>query len=356
MSFYSFIIPAVTFVSFFMYIFMSQRAWLPKSGTTEWIKRSAFPPKMADCPLNHLKPADFAFALIASAIYFGISAVTGSNFLPFSEYIVYFICSALTVGVVFLIARLLFGSFRTAILSAVFTVADISLLSMFSSKPDNFVGLFLIALYVLFVCLSVRKPLFLILSGALLGAAVFYNTAFSVFVVFGAFVTFTAASVWSKKQLFWMFPVFSIVLSGVICCLLSYLTQGSFLPEIHFDASYTCLDPVYLSCASVCVIIAIIHIFREKSFTALIISIGAISSAACVILGVPAAGLFGGLAMAFSGNIIITRGRLPHKFFAVTFAVVICAGIILTACSLLSLPYPEVYGVFRKLAGYWIYL
>lgn len=356
MSFYSLIIPAVTLISFFMYIFMSQRAFLPASGTTEWIRRSAFPYKMADRPLFHLQPVDFVFALLTAIVCGGISTVTGSFFFPFSgDHMIYFICSELTVGIVFLTARLLFGSYRSAVLSAVFTVADISLLSMFSSSPENCAGLFLIALYVLSVCLSVRKPLFLILSGALLGAAVFYNAAFSVFVIFGGAVTFTAASVWGKKQLFWMFPLFSVIFSGAVCCLLSYMTLGSFLPEIHFAVSYPCLDPVYLSCAAVSSLITIIHTFREKSFSALIISVGAIASAACVILGVPAAGLFGGLAMAFSGNIIITRGKLRHKTFAVIFAVVICAGIILTACLLLSLPYPRVFEIFRDLAGYWIY-
>ena len=356
MSFYPFIIPAVTFVSFFMYIFMSQRAWLPKAGTTEWIRRSAFPKKMSESVLHSLQPADFALALVTAIICGGISTVTGSFFFPFTGAgIVYFICSELTVGIVFLTARMLFGTYRSAILAAVFTVSDITLLSLYSASPENCAGLFLIALYVLFICLSLKKPLLLMFAGVLLGAAVYYNTVFSVFVVFGAAVTFTAAHIWGKKQLYWMFPLFSVLLSGIVCCVLSYLISVTILPQISFTASYACLDPVYLFCAAVCVIITIIHIFREKSFSALFISVGALSSAACVFMGVPAAGIFAGLAMAFSGNIIITRGKLPHKLFAVIFAVMLFAGVILTGCLLLSLPYPAVFDIFEKLAGYWIY-
>lgn len=359
MSAYSFIYPALTAVSFLLFIIAAQRAWLPKSGTTEWIRRSAFPPVMsADglAPLHwfHLLSAlgiAVIYGAVVSVCFSGLSGFTPQTFARAG-------CAGVFIGGVFLTGCTLLSGFGAGVLAAAASAADIWLLNTAVSCDISMcVGLALASLYVLSVCIAIRRPWLLIFSGLLLGGAVYFNPAFAVLVVFGVCAAFSAGAVSGKKRLFWMLPVFSVVLPGAVLCLADFFVHGGIaVPMLAVKLPEGVFDPVYLVCAVICLVITFIHIFRDKSLSALIIFFCGVCSAGCAVFGIPGAALFAGLAFAYSGNIIISRGTACQKAMAVIFTVILCLGLVICAGLSLSVYNQSVHEIFSRLSGCWIHL
>ena len=129
-----------------------------------------------------------------------------------------------------------------------------------------------------------------------------------------------------------MFPVFSVILPGIIFCAASFFTRNSLIPQLSAALPKGVFDPVYLAISVICLIIAFIHIFRDKSFAALVIVFCAACSIGCGVFGVPCAALFSGLALAYSGNIIMHRGTACRKAAAIILPIVLCLGLAVSVC------------------------
>lgn len=359
MSAYFLILPALTAISFLLFIIASQHSWLPKAGTTEWIRRSAFPPVMtADglSPLHwfHLLSAlglAVIYGAVVSVCFSGLSGFTAEAFLRAGS-------AGIFIGAVFLIGCTLLSDFGAGMLAAAASAADICLLSSAVSCDISIcIGLALAALYALSICVSVRHPWLLIISGLLLGGAVYCDPAFALLAVFGAGTAFSAGAVSEKKRLFWMFPVFSVVLPGAAVCLADYFLQGSIsVPQLAVRLPEGVFDPVYLVCTITCLVIAFIHIFRDKSLSALIIFFCGICSVGCIVFGIPGAALCSGLAFAYSGSIIINRGNACQKAAAIVLPIILCLGLVLYIGLSLSIYDQSAHEIFSRLSGCWIHL
>ena len=359
MSAYSFILPALTAISFLLFITASQRAWLPKSGTTEWMRRSAFPPVMSADGLSPLHWFHFLSALGIAVIYGAVVSVCSSGLSGFTpQAFSRACCAGIFIGGVFLTGCTLFSGFGAGVLAAAASAADIWLLNAaVTSDISICAGLALASLYVLSICVSVRRPWLLIVSGLLLGGAAYFNLAFAVLAVFGAGAVFSAGAFSGKKRLFWMFPVFSVVLPGTVLCLADFFVRGSIavpMPAVKLPVGV--FDPVYLVCAIICLIIAFIHIFRDKSLTALIIVFCGVCSAGCAIFGIPCTSLFTGLAFAYSGSIIINRGNARQKATAIVLPIILCLGLVVCTGLSLSIYDQSAHEIFSRLSGCWIHL
>lgn len=359
MSAYSFISPALTAVSFLMFITASQRSWLPKSGTTEWIRRAAFPPVMSADGLSPLHWFHLLSALGIAVIYGAVVSVCFSGLSGFTlQTFARAYCAGIFIGGVFLTGCTLFSSFGAGALAATASAADIWLLNtVVSCDISMCVGLVLASLYVLSVCIAIRRPWLFIVSGLLLGWAAYFNFAFAVLAVFGAGAAFSSGAVSGKKRLFWMFPVFSVVLPGIVLCLANFFLRGSIaVPQLAVRLPEGIFDPVYLVCAVISLVITFIHIFRDKSLSALIIVFGGVCSTGCAVFGIPGTALFTGLVFAYSGSIIINRGNAWQKAMAVIFTVILCLGLVICVGLSLSVCSQSVYEIFSRLSGCWIHL
>ena len=83
MSYIAYILPALTVVSLFLYIFSAERAYLPKEGTTEWIVRASTPKTMtADIKID-LKWKDIVIALVIVMVYGGLYSLYYNPFRYF---------------------------------------------------------------------------------------------------------------------------------------------------------------------------------------------------------------------------------------------------------------------------------
>lgn len=358
MSALSFIIPFLTAVSFFIYILLSQKAWQPKEGTTEWIRRAVSPRGAISISRASLGWTDILSGLGASIIYGAITVLCQffSGDLTIRT-IFCAACSALTVGTVFIIGKIFFGSLRAGILSAVFTAADVSLLfSALSLNLNICAGLLLSSMYILTVFFSMKHSACLAVSGLLLGGAMYFNPGFIFLILPAAVGSFAIAAGSNKKQLFWMFPLFSVLLPCIVCSTMAYFISGTLLPKFAFSFAYDTLDPVYLSCTAVCIIVTAIHTFRDRSFSALFITIGVISAVGAAFTGIPAVCLLSGLAIAYSGNIIITRGSLSGKIFSGIFAAVMLSGLIINSGLILNRLSPITTDILNCLYRYTISL
>ena len=130
MSVLPYILPVLTAVSLFLYIFSAERAWLPKEGTTEWIVRSVASKRISADIKFDIKWKDI---VICAGIIIVYCAVQGFYKLPLSYYdLTNIISCALLAGLVYIFAQILFKNRVTAFFASAMTVADILLATTFN--------------------------------------------------------------------------------------------------------------------------------------------------------------------------------------------------------------------------------
>ncbi len=332
MSIFLNILPVLTVVSLFFYIFSAERAWLPKAGTTEWITRTITQKQMT---LNY-KPAflwrDLPVFLGIVVVYGGFLAV--SNLTDVFENIYYISAASIFVGIIYLIANVIFENRATAFFAAVMTAVDITLLQ--PSVSTISVPIFL-AVFAYLTLISSNAPITLLPAGIFLGISVCLEPVSAVFTILPLTVSVT---MWIKNTKFkpvLIYLLCCILFPAVIYCAVSYITYGeiliirlltSFIPPITVNIQY-------LAVTAVVFIMLVIHIFKDKSFTALFISLGFILCAVCTFLRLHLIPLFAGLVIAYLADIIIKRGKSSHRVFCIIF------GIIMLIPLLISVIYPE---------------
>lgn len=319
MTILPYILPVLTVVSLFFYILSAERAWLPKMGTTEWIKRSVEHKLMTASIQPEFKIRDIFIFLAIAVVYGGILITT--NFTAFFEIILPIVYTAVAVGIIYFIAVMLFKNRVTAFLAAALAAADLFLLKTISADGALLV---LMAAFVFLVVLGSDKPMALLPAGLFLGAAAFLQPVciiFTLLPMLGAIVSCVRCK--SSKPIL-MYILFTLILPAAIYCGLSYLIYGniliirlmtSFVPPVFFNFNYCAI-------AAVCLIISIIHIFLDKSYTALLISLGLVITGLLTFIGINLIPLFAGFVMALPADIIIKRGKIRHKLSCIFFSII----------------------------------
>lgn len=314
-----YILPFLTVVSLFFYILSAERAWLPKMGTTEWIKRSVEHKLMSASMQPGFKVRDIFIFLGIAVVYGGILVTT--NFTAFFEIILPIVYTAVSAGIIYLIGVMLFKNRTAAFIAAAMAAADLFLLKTFSADGAL---LALTAAFVFLVILGSDKPMALLPAGLILGAAAFLQPVCIVFTLLpmvGAIVSCVRCK--SGKPIL-MYVLFALILPAAVYCGLSFFIYGSilisrlctsFVPPVFFNVNYCII-------AAVCFIISVIHIFRDKSYTALFISLGLVITALLMFNGINLIPLFAGFVIALPADIIIKRGKIRHKLSCIFFSII----------------------------------
>lgn len=323
MSAIPYLITILTAVSLFLFIFFSERAWLPKFGTTEWIHRAANPPKLSPRISGTLGGLDVLAAVVAVILYGGI--ITALNIFAFPSYstIIYCICAALTVGTVLLLTKLLFGKTSIAVFAALIFAADTSFLYSITVFGSETMGVFLISIYTLLMLLSAEKPIVAIPSSLFLGIAAYICPKLAAFALLGLCICITEFAVLKKKIHLVLGLVCNTVLPAAVFYGLSALMFGgiSMLNEPSTFSTIS-IDYVYFGISVILFIITVIHLFKDNSYAALFIAVGLLISIVLSLEGVNCLPIFTGAAAAYFSDIIFRRGSKLHKAFCIVFIVI----------------------------------
>ena len=207
MSILPYILPALTVVTLFLYVFSAERAYLPKMGTTEWIVRASTPKRMtADIKLRFSWKDIVVFLSIV--VVYGVLAVL-SCFAEITNHIFDIVCTALFVGIVYLFAQLIFKNRVTALFAAAMTAADLLLVNTF----DFCVASFAVILFVFFIIISSDNIWAFIPAGIFLSAAVYYNPACILFLLLALCPAAVSSARTKNSKTVLLYAVFCVVLS-----------------------------------------------------------------------------------------------------------------------------------------------
>jgi len=324
----SYILPVLTVVSLFLYVFSAERAWLPKAGTTEWITRASTPKRMTADIKFDIKWKDVVIALAIAIVYGGLLVL--ANITTVYDNIISIICTSLFVGIIYLTAYLLFKNRGSALFAAAITVSDLFLLKTFDA---DYALLCLLAIFALMTLLASYKTTYLIFAGISLGFAVFLEPSCAFFALLPLTGAVISAHNCKSARPLLMYLLFAVVLPAVIYFGFSYAIYGNIL-LVHTVNSFAL--PVFFNIdycfiAAVCFIFAVIHIFKDKSFTALFAVVGLVLSAAGMFFGSNIVPLFSGLTSACLADIIIKRGKTTHKVFCIIFGAVMLIPVLFCA-------------------------
>ena len=316
MSILPYILPVLTFVSLFLYIFSAERAWLPKKGTTEWITRASSKKYLSADIKIRFSWKDIIICAAITAVYGGILILTGLTKL--TSIIVPIVCTAIFTGAVYLISYLLFDNRITALFASIITAADMFLLMTFTS---DYMLLLLLAAFVLTTLMAVYNLVALVFAGIYLSLAAFVDPScalFSLLALCPAIVT----SVRTKNlRPVYMYLLLCVLLPAVIYIGMNFGIYGniSFVMALRTPEFFNIR---YCLCMAVCFIFAVIHVFKDKSFPALFAAVGLIFSAIGMFFGNNFVPLFSGITAAVLADIIIKRGKASHKVSCIIFGTV----------------------------------
>ena len=324
------LLPMLTAVSLFLFIFSAERAWLPRSGTTEWIVRTCTPKAMtADTKLD-FKIRDIFIFIAVAVVFGGILILT--NLTSVSGNIPAFVYTALFMGIIYLVSLLLTSHRVTAVFAAVIAASDLFLLVTFGT---DYVVLVLIAVFVFMTLFAVNKPLFFIPAGIFLGITAFFEPCCVIF----ALLPLAQAVLYCVKnknlKAVLLYILFILILPAAVYCGLSLLMYGSILIIYEFTslALPTFFNIGYCAITALYLIFTAIHIFKDKSFTALFISVGLVLSAVCLCSGINLIPLFAGFTAAYLADIIIKRGKNIHRVFCIIHGIVMLLPILVYAAA-----------------------
>lgn len=309
MSILSLILPALTVVSLFLYILSAERAWLPKEGTTEWITRSVTPKRMTGDIKIDLKWKDIVIALVIVVVYGGLYSLYYNPFRYFEiSSFEAFLCNCFFIGFIYIIAKGFFKNRVAALFAAAMTAATlITFATTHTLLEDIAFIIFILAI----LCCAEEIAAFIIAGVCLAYVA----NRFPITVLFSLLALCPAIMATKNRKnglpiLLW--AIFCLVLP-IIAILMRHATK------ISFSILPFTIQPVYDIVTAVCLIITIIHIFKDKSYTALFISVGLIISIICRAEGRNFMSVFTGLAIAYPANIIVQRGKKSHKVLCIIF-------------------------------------
>ncbi len=334
MSILPYILPALTVVSLFLYIFSAERSWLPQKGTTEWIVRASTPKTMTADIKFDLKWKDIIIVLAIIVVYGGLLSFYS---LPITKYdIIDIVKASVFSGIIYIFAQILFENRITAFFAAAMTAVSLLLLTdtlfFFESSAA-------IVLFVFFILIASNKPWAFIPAGIFLNTAVYHDSIYILFVL-PALCPAIVSTVRTKRGM----PMLLYLIFCVSFSAASFgFSQIWHLSWCNFNIANVFTQPLYFTVSVVCLIITVIHIFKDKCYTALLISAGLIVSLVCELFGVHISPVFTGLAIAYPASIIVQRGKKAHRVFCIIFgSVMILAFIAAVAYRTLDLYAPHI--------------
>ena len=309
MSILPYILPVLTFVSLFLYIFSAERAWLPRKGTTEWITRASTPKTMTADIKFDFKWKDLIICLAIIVVYGAVYSLYTNPFRYFEiSSFEAFICNCAFIGFIYIIAKGFFKNRVTALFTS--AIAASTLLTFFY-KYYLFEQTVLLALIICIICCSEEIALFVIA-----GAFLFYVVQFRpINILFTLLALCPAVMAAKKRKNGW-----SILLWAIFCLALPisaiFMRYGT---KLSFSLLNFTIQPLYDIVTAVCLVRTVIHIFKDKSYPALFISVGLIISTICRAAGFGVMPVFEALAIAYPASIIIKRGKKAHRVFCIIF-------------------------------------
>ena len=316
MSILPYILPTLTVVSLFLYIFSAEKAWLPKMGTTEWITRASAKKHMTTDIKLKLSWKDIIICIGIAAVYGGLLVLMGLSKL--SSIVAPIVCTAVFVSAVYLISYLLFDNRVTALVAAIITASDMFLLLTFTS---DYMLLLLLAAFVLTTLMAVYNLVALVFAGIYLSLAAFIDPSCALFSLL-ALCPAVVTSIRTKNgRPIYMYLLMCVLLPAVIYIGMNYGIYGniSFVMALRAPEFFNIR---YCLCIAACFIFAVIHIFKDKSFPALFAAVGLVLSAISMFFGNNFVPLFSGITAAVLADIIIRRGKAYNKVFCIIFCAV----------------------------------
>ena len=320
MSILSLILPVITAISLFFYIFSAERAYLPKKGTIEWIERASSKKRMkADIKLD-FKWKDLIICMGIIIVYSAVYSFYSNEFLSFElRPLIAFICQSVFVGVIYIFAKMLFKNRVTAFFASAMAAANLT--PLFST--NNIEAPLLLLLTVFFVILAAEYTWSLVPAGLAFAFAVNFAPASILFSILALCPAVMAQKRHKSSRAVLLWIIYFVVLPvAVLFWNRDFSVAFSFA---HFTA-----QPVYDAVTAVCLIITVIHIFKDKSYPALFIAVGLIAANACRAAGYNFTHIFSCLAMAYPASIIIKRGKKAHRVFCIIFGSVMLLMFLLT--------------------------
>ncbi len=308
-----YIFPACICICLIWLICSARNAHLPKHGTTEWIERKCSPDKFSVLQ-NVTTGKSLLFALacfvISFAAYmclknfkFGFDTVLAAVFLAIE-------CTCAYLAAYFCFGRELPG------FAAFFACLSLSLYS-------GTIGAAFIALYILFVVLSLDKPLFSIGSGIFIGIASYIAAGNAAFAVFGLLSADTAMCVSKKASHIVCFILFDILLAaGVYTGLCFALDEKFLIPQLQITMGT--LSAFDIMAAVLAVIVFVFGVIY-KNTAALVVFEGVLITLAAKITGLACSNTVISLLPVFFASVVSVRGKKRHKAAAFTLCIVLIA-------------------------------
>ena len=309
MSILSLILPVITVISLFLYIFSAERAYLPRKGTIEWIERASSKKTM-------IADTKFDFKLKDQIICLGIIIVYGAVYSMYTQDFRYFeissfeafLCNSAFIGLVYIFANYLFKNRVSAVFSSVMAA---STLVVFFFRYDILANL-LFVLFVFAIISAAEEITLFIIAGLCLAYVVYDIPVAFLFTLLALCPAIISARKCKSLRAILLWAIFCFALPTA-----ALILRYPFEISVYSRAFTT--QPVYNAVTAVCLIVTAIHIFKDKSYPALFITVGLVISIVCKAAGYDFTNIFSCLAIAYPASIIIKRGKKAHRVFCIIF-------------------------------------